>query len=378
MSLSAGNDQFSFDLYQALRGEQDGNLFFSPFSVSFALALAYAGARGATQAQMEKTLHFGLPEEQLHLAFAETVRKMQEVDESQMAFGGELFKLKIENSVWGQEGYSYEREYLELLRGYYGMGLKLLNFAEYAEEARRQVNRWVSQRTEGKIQDIIPPGGIDEMTRLVLANAIYFYAGWLNTFKAHLTEDKPFYTLNGGEVEVPMMGHLGMFERRKRSAELLELVGLADRMNHLPNQLSGGQRQRVAVARSLANKPLLVLADEPTGSLDSAAGQDLMHLLRDLNQSQGTTFIVVTHDQSVARQTNRVLVMEDGRIVREDVIGSPIEEDLKMWRYSGLGRRIVKDDQEAEQKLGLSEPQLEAMRTLLSKAEEDESRESGL
>lgn len=179
-------------------------------------------------------------------------------------------------------------------------------------------------------------------------------------------------------VEVPMMGHSGMFERRKRSGELLELVGLADRMNHLPNQLSGGQRQRVAVARSLANKPLLVLADEPTGSLDSAAGQDLMRLLRELNQSQGTTFIVVTHDQSVARQTNRVLVMEDGRIVREDLIGSPIEEDLKMWRYSGLGRRIIKDDQEAEQKLGLSEPQLQAVRILLSKADEDEPKESGL
>ena len=170
-------------------------------------------------------------------------------------------------------------------------------------------------------------------------------------------------------VEVPMMGHLGRVERRQRSGELLELVGLPDRMNHLPNQLSGGQRQRVAVARSLANKPLLVLADEPTGSLDSAAGHSLMGLLQDLNQSQGTTFIVVTHDQSVARQTNRVLVMEDGRIVREDLIGSPLEEDLKMWRYSGLGRRIVKDDEETEQKLGLSKSQFHAVQELLNKAD---------
>jgi ABC-type lipoprotein export system ATPase subunit len=173
-------------------------------------------------------------------------------------------------------------------------------------------------------------------------------------------------------VEVPMMGHFGRLERRKRSKELLELVELADRMNHLPNQLSGGQRQRVAVARSLANKPLLVLADEPTGSLDSAAGKSLMGLLRDLNQSQGTTFIVVTHDQSVARQTNRVLVMEDGKIVREDLIGSPLEEDLKMWRYSGLGRRIARDDEEAEEKLGLSESQLQAVQELLKKAEDTE------
>lgn len=172
-------------------------------------------------------------------------------------------------------------------------------------------------------------------------------------------------------VEVPMMGHLGMFERRKRSAELLELVGLPDRMDHLPNQLSGGQRQRVAVARSLANKPLLVLADEPTGSLDSAAGQSLMGLLRDLNHSQGTTFIVVTHDQSVARQTSRVLVMEDGRIVREDLIGSPLEEDLKMWRYSGLGRRVISFDEETVQKLGLSKSQLRAVKELLNKADDE-------
>ena len=170
-------------------------------------------------------------------------------------------------------------------------------------------------------------------------------------------------------VEIPMMGHIGMRERRARSRELLELVGLADRMHHLPNQLSGGQRQRVAVARSLANNPLLVLADEPTGSLDSSAGKALMNLIQDLNRSQGTTFIVVTHDQSVARQTNRVLVMEDGKIVREDHIGSPVEEDLKMWRYSGLGRRIITEDPQTEALLGLSDTQLKTVQELLKRAE---------
>jgi ABC-type lipoprotein export system ATPase subunit len=146
------------------------------------------------------------------------------------------------------------------------------------------------------------------------------------------------------------------------------LVGLEDRMNHLPNQLSGGQRQRVAVARSLANNPPLVLADEPTGSLDTTAGKALMELLRELNQSQGTTFIVVTHDPAVARQTNRVLVMADGKIVREDLIGSPVEEDLKMWRHSGLGRRIVTGDEEMFEKLSLSQIQVDAVRALLEQA----------
>lgn len=174
-------------------------------------------------------------------------------------------------------------------------------------------------------------------------------------------------TLNAREnVEVPMMGHVGVRVRRKRAEELLELVGLADRMDHLPSQLSGGQRQRVAVARSLANNPPLVLADEPTGSLDTNAGQELLKLLHDLNDSQGTTFLVVTHDPAVARQTRRVLVMADGRIVREDVIGSPQEEDLKMWRHSGLGKRIVAGDKSTLEFLGLTNEQQEALQDLLS------------
>ena len=176
-------------------------------------------------------------------------------------------------------------------------------------------------------------------------------------------------TLSAREnVEVPMMGYAGLRSRRRRSAELLELVGMADRMNHLPNQLSGGQRQRVAVARALANNPPLVLADEPTGSLDTVSGQELLKLLRDLNQSQGTTFLIVTHDPSVARQTRRVLVMADGKIVREDLIGSPIEEDLKMWRHSGLGRRIVSGETEGLGSISISPEQAEAMRRFLTGA----------
>lgn len=167
-------------------------------------------------------------------------------------------------------------------------------------------------------------------------------------------------------VEVPMVGQIGRRARHKRGQELLELTGLSDRMHHLPNQLSGGQRQRVAVARALANNPPLVLADEPTGSLDTASGQELMKLLRDLNQSQGTTFVVVTHDPAVARQTRRVIVMADGRIVREDWIGSPLEEDLKMWRHSGLGRRIVLGEYAALDELGIGESQRQVLLELFN------------
>lgn len=170
-------------------------------------------------------------------------------------------------------------------------------------------------------------------------------------------------------VEVPMMGYKSHRERRKRSKELLELVGLGDRMNHLPNQLSGGQRQRVAVARALANNPPLVLADEPTGSLDTISGQELLKLLWDLNKSHGTTFVVVTHDPAVARQTRRVLVMADGKIVREDIIGSPLEEDLKMWRHSGLGRRLVAGESGMLESLGITADERDVLRELLTAAD---------
>ena len=166
-------------------------------------------------------------------------------------------------------------------------------------------------------------------------------------------------------VEIPMTGFLNARLRRARAEELLALVGLADRQNHLPGQLSGGQRQRVAVARALANQPPLVLADEPTGSLDTVAGNELMRLLRELNQSQGVTFIVVTHDPAVARQTRRILIMADGKIVREDIIGTELEEDIKLWRRSRLGKRILNGDKELIAALSLTPTQLKALRKIL-------------
>jgi ABC-type lipoprotein export system ATPase subunit len=148
-------------------------------------------------------------------------------------------------------------------------------------------------------------------------------------------------------VEVPMRGQSTRARaRRKRAIELLEVVGLAERMNHLPNQLSGGERQRVAIARSLANRPRLVLADEPTGNLDSQSGAEVIALMRRLNHELGTTFIVVTHDGAVARQTDRILVMQDGQIVRQHLVGSPFEEDLKMFRDSGVGQAILQGQDE--------------------------------
>ena len=168
-------------------------------------------------------------------------------------------------------------------------------------------------------------------------------------------------------VEVPMMGQpISRRKRRRRAEELLDLVGLADRMGHLPNQLSGGQRQRVAIARALANEPALILADEPTGDLDSESGADVIALMHHLNHELGATVVVVTHDPAVARQTDRILIMRDGRMVHEHTVGTPFEEDLAAFRRSGLGKAIRAGDEEALAQLDLDEQA--ALRQLLGEA----------
>ncbi|MEA3339280.1 MAG: ABC transporter ATP-binding protein [Chloroflexota bacterium] len=165
-------------------------------------------------------------------------------------------------------------------------------------------------------------------------------------------------------VEVPMRGQpIGARDRRKRAKELLELVGLADRMDHLPNQLSGGERQRVAIARALANQPAIVLADEPTGDLDSESGMEVIGLMHRLNRELGATFIAVTHDPAVARQTGRILIMRDGDIVHRHTVGTAFEEDLAAFRRSGLGKAIRAGDEAALAQLGPDEQA--ALRKLL-------------
>jgi putative ABC transport system ATP-binding protein len=116
-------------------------------------------------------------------------------------------------------------------------------------------------------------------------------------------------------VELPLVfAGLGARERRRRASALLERVGLADRGAHRPSELSGGQMQRVAIARALANEPSIVLADEPTGNLDTHTGDGLFALMRELNKSRGTTFVIVTHNDKLSSQADRIVHMEDGRI----------------------------------------------------------------
>jgi ABC-type lipoprotein export system ATPase subunit len=143
-------------------------------------------------------------------------------------------------------------------------------------------------------------------------------------------------------VEVPLQEEkMSDAARRARAQELLKWVGLSDRGDFVPAQLSGGQRQRVAIARALANHPAIVLADEPTGNLDSKSTDEIMDLLRDLNRGQGTTFIVVTHNPSVARSADRVVTVRDGRIRRDEKMDSVFLSDLREFKESALGHAIL-------------------------------------
>ncbi len=193
-----GNDAFAFDLYTHLAGKP-GNLFCSPYSLSTALAMTYAGARGETAAEMARTLHFPRQQQDLHPAFA---RLIQELDGKGQA---RPFELHIANALWGQKGYPFLPEFLALTKANYGSGLREVDFVNATNEARRTINQWVEQETKQKIKDLIPPDVLNRMTRLVLTNAIYFKAPWQSPFSEHATKPEDFRVTAGQNVTVPMM-----------------------------------------------------------------------------------------------------------------------------------------------------------------------------
>jgi len=144
-------------------------------------------------------------------------------------------------------------------------------------------------------------------------------------------------------VELPMEGtKKSKDERQKRARELLKMVGLSEREEHRPHRLSAGEQQRVAIARALANNPAIVLADEPTGNLDTKAKYETVRLLGKLNIDQGTTIILVTHDSHIASHAGRILFLYDGRLLKKERRGTHLVEDA--LKCPNCGKRIQPDD----------------------------------
>ena len=202
--LVRGNNAFAFGLYQKLREEESGNLFYSPYSISLALAMTYAGARDETERQMSNALHFTLSQDKLHPAFNALDLQLASRGEGSRGQDGKGFQLNIANAIWGQQGYDFLQNFLDKLAENYGAGMKIANFIEAPENSRATINDWVAHQTEDKIKDLIPPDAINILTRLVLTNAIYFNAAWLYPFDEKATAEGDFHLLTGN-IKVPMM-----------------------------------------------------------------------------------------------------------------------------------------------------------------------------
>lgn len=202
----AGNSKFALELYAKLSSDPNvrpasGNLFFSPYSISTALAMTWAGAGGQTEKQMAKTLHFALGQERLHQVFGSL--------EKELNTGGKKggYQLSVANALWGQKGYGFLKEFRTLTKKNYGAGFREVDFINPAEreKARKTINRWVEKKTKKKIKNLIQPGILNELTRLVLTNAIYFKGDWAIQFDKKDTRDAPFKISADKKVTVPMM-----------------------------------------------------------------------------------------------------------------------------------------------------------------------------
>ena len=209
--LVEGNTEFAFDLYHTLIEKEAGNLFYSPHSISLALAMAYAGARNDTEQQMAGTLNFTLPNDFLHRAFNSLDLELSSRGEGSEGQDGNGFRLNIANSIWGQKDYSFLASFLDLLAENYGAGMRLVDFYNYPDDSRVTINNWVSNETEGKIENLITPGAITSLTRLVLINAIYFNAAWSVPFDEEMTKDGIFYLADNSQITAPMMLQTGNF-----------------------------------------------------------------------------------------------------------------------------------------------------------------------
>ena len=221
--LVSGNSAFAFDLYRTLSSE-DGNLFYSPYSISIALGMTYAGARGETERQMADTLYFDLPQDTLHPAFNTLYLDLNSRSGGKQDNDPSAFRLNVANALWGRQDYQFLDEFTNVIGENYGAAVRLTDFVGQPEESRVRINDWVANETEDRITDLIPPGKFEERPpALVLTNAIYFNAAWVRKFKPMPTPTD-FHKLDGETVAAPMMNRSG--KRQYTSGDGYQAVDL--------------------------------------------------------------------------------------------------------------------------------------------------------
>ena len=189
-------NEFAFDLYREL-ALKDGNLFFSPTSVSTALAMTWAGTHGETAREMSQTLHLGASRDQVLADYSLLLNSLASSDST--------FTLNVANRLWGQKNYPFESRYLAEIKSYFGGGFEACDFQSSAEREITKINQWVAERTEEKILDLMPAGSLNTNSRLVLTNAVYFYGQWKYPFPEKRTQDEVFNTAGGIQVNTPTM-----------------------------------------------------------------------------------------------------------------------------------------------------------------------------
>ena len=206
--FSADNRDFAFSLLDELRADQDGegNFFISPHSVSVALAMIYGGAQENTKAEMADVMRFQLDDDQLHPAFnkldlALASRSDIELDDEE----NQAFTLDIVNQTWGQTGFDFVDDYLDMLAVNYGAAMSLVDFVSDYEQIRQDINAWVEDQTKDRIVELLPEDSLQDDTRFVLVNAIYFYGSWASPFNESATSEQAFHLLDGSTADVPMM-----------------------------------------------------------------------------------------------------------------------------------------------------------------------------
>lgn len=202
--IAYGNNLFAFELYKEIAKKEKGNIFFSPFSISTALAMTYAGADGKTAEEMASTMHFNANNEEFHMSYGNYLKTLESNAKGNI-------QLQIANRLWGDEKYDLIPEFLSLNKKAYNSPLEKLNFRENPNDSRIKINDWVAEKTEDRIKNLIPSGAISSDTKLVLTNAIYFKGDWLYKFEKSKTKDRKFNKIDGSKKETPFMNFKGSF-----------------------------------------------------------------------------------------------------------------------------------------------------------------------